>query len=86
MGVESKVTAKGQTTIPAEVREYLGLKPGDRITYAMNDGRVELRARNLRAIELLGILGSPPAGPQTIEQINEGIAEAAAESAMVGLR
>ena len=86
MGQHSRLTAKGQTTIPAEVREYLGLKPGDQIIYAMKDGKVELKAKNLRAVDLLCILGPPPAGPKTLEEIKEGIAEAAAESGMRGLR
>jgi len=31
MSYQSKITSKGQTTIPQEVRDYLKLKPGDRI-------------------------------------------------------
>jgi antitoxin PrlF len=86
MGQHSRLTSKGQTTIPAEVRDYLGLKPGDRIVYAMKDGKVELRAKNLRAVDLIGILGPPPAGPKTLEEIEEGIATAAAESGLRGLK
>ena len=85
MGQHSRLTSKGQTTIPAEVRDYLGLKPGDRIVYAMKDGKVELRAKNLRAVDLIGILGPPPAGPKTLEEIEEGITTAAAESGLSGL-
>ncbi|TKT75373.1 type II toxin-antitoxin system PrlF family antitoxin [Aquamicrobium sp. LC103] len=86
MGYQSKVTSKGQTTIPVEVREYLGLKPGDQLVYSVRDGKVELRARNLRAIDLVGMLGKPPNGPKTLEEIEEGIGEAMAEHAMRGLR
>lgn len=86
MGQHSRLTSKGQTTIPAEVRDYLGLKPGDRIIYAMKDGKVEMRAKNLRAVDLIGILGPPPAGPKTLEEIEEGIATAAAESGLRGLK
>ena len=42
MGYQSKVTSKGQTTIPQEVREYLELKPGDRINYVLDNGLVRL--------------------------------------------
>jgi antitoxin PrlF len=33
----SKVTSKSQTVIPRAVREKLGLKPGDRLAYALTD-------------------------------------------------
>lgn len=41
MGVTlSKLSVKSQTVIPREVREKLGLKPGDRICYRMDGKRV----------------------------------------------
>ena len=79
MTIQSKITAKGQTTIPAEVRAALGLKPGDRIAYIIQNGKVELVARNVRAIDVAGILGPPPSGETlTIEQIDEAIGDAVA--------
>lgn len=40
----SKLTSKGQTTIPAEVRADLGIVPGDRVEYAkLPDGTIVLR-------------------------------------------
>lgn len=33
--IYSKITSKSQTVIPREVREKLGLKPGDRVRYAL---------------------------------------------------
>lgn len=33
----SILTSKGQTTIPAEVRKALNLKPGDRVTFEIKD-------------------------------------------------
>lgn len=39
----SKVSSKGQTTIPNEVREELGLVPGDLIQYSLEDGKVILQ-------------------------------------------
>ena len=38
----SKLTSKAQTTIPAAVREALGLKPGDEVAYEIEEGRVIL--------------------------------------------
>ena len=46
VGFESKVTAKGQTTIPLEIREHLGILPGDRVRYIINGERVEVLPRN----------------------------------------
>lgn len=42
---QSTLTSKGQTTIPIEIRERLGLKPGDRIAYEERDGEVVMRAQ-----------------------------------------
>ncbi len=40
----SKLTAKYQTTIPAEVRTALGLKAGDKVAFDITDDGVMLRA------------------------------------------
>ena len=40
--ITSKMTSKAQTTIPQPVRAALGLKEGDEIAYAIEDGRVVL--------------------------------------------
>ncbi len=36
------ITAKGQVTIPAEIRRALGLKPRDKIAFIFNQGEVKL--------------------------------------------
>lgn len=38
--VESKITAKGQTTLPKAVREALSVQPGDRVRYVIREGEV----------------------------------------------
>lgn len=38
----SKVSVKSQTVIPREVREQLGLKPGDTLRYRVTDAGVLL--------------------------------------------
>jgi len=39
----SRVSAKGQVTIPKEVRKELDLGPGDLVGYEVRDGLVHLR-------------------------------------------
>jgi antitoxin PrlF len=63
------LTSKGQTTIPREVREFLKLKPGDRLEFKLNpDGKtVILQAANLHISTLRGILkqeGMKPYNPE----------------------
>jgi AbrB family looped-hinge helix DNA binding protein len=38
-----KVTAKGQITIPLEIREQLGILPGSRVEFELVDGGVLVR-------------------------------------------
>lgn len=38
----AKVTAKGQVTIPKDVREILGVGNGDRVTFIVNNGEARI--------------------------------------------
>lgn len=38
--IQSRVTSKAQTTIPAPVRKALGLREGDLVVYVIEQGRV----------------------------------------------
>ncbi len=40
--VFGKLTSKAQTTLPKEVREALGVKPGDMLVYRITKGQVTL--------------------------------------------
>jgi antitoxin PrlF len=40
--IQSRITSKAQTTIPAAVRKALGLKEGDMVAYRIEEGRVIL--------------------------------------------
>lgn len=80
MTAHSTITSKGQTTVPKEIRDKLKLKPGDKIEYVVDeDGQVTLKARNRRMADFAGILGKPPGGPLTIEEMDDAIAEAVNE-------
>ena len=77
---EATMTSKGQVTVPKAIRDRLNLKTGDKLEFIEINGQVVLNARNLRAIDLAGILGPPPSGKSlTIEEIDDAIAEAAIE-------
>jgi antitoxin PrlF len=78
MNVRSKITSKGQTTIPVEVRDLLGLKPGDTVSYEIRDKTVRIgKARS--ALEFAGILYDPNRKPLTIAEMNSAWPEAALE-------
>lgn len=56
----SLITSKGQTTIPKEIRDYLHLKPGDRVDFVVEeDGKVSLEPATADLGELEGILHRP---------------------------
>ena len=43
MAIEGRVSSKLQITIPARVRDALGIQPGDTIRYELERGSVRLR-------------------------------------------
>lgn len=79
---EATISAKGQVTIPSEVRAALSLAAGDKVEFQpLRDGSVLLRPLNLTLSDLFGAV--PYDGPaKSIEEIDEGIAKAAAGDAL----
>lgn len=79
MGIESKITSKGQTTIPAEIRERLGLQTGDRIAFIEMDEGFLILPRNRPATALFGSLSEfaiPGTGLDDYDRaIGEGISD-----------
>ena len=76
-----KLTSKGQTTVPKEVRDFLGLEEGTQMEWILDDGKVTVKPRKLRAIDLSGILGPPPSGVTntSVEDMNKAIGDAIVE-------
>ena len=77
----STVSSKGQVTIPKQVREALGVDAGDRVLFVVrDDGVVELRPETVDLLDLVGILEPPNGTHVTVEEMNEGVRRAVAES------
>jgi antitoxin PrlF len=74
------LTSKGQITLPKDIRDRLGLKPGDKLDFRVDEaGLITAQPRKtLRIADLFGIL---PAGivPLTAEGVDEAIGEFLAE-------
>lgn len=56
--LNSSMTIKGQVTIPAELRERLGLKPGDKVAFLEFDGKVILQRLENRVESAFGLIKS----------------------------
>ena len=41
----TKLTSKNQTTIPKQIRKFLGIKPGEKVEWIIEGNRVILRAK-----------------------------------------
>lgn len=57
--MKATLTSKGQLTIPKEVRDRLGLKPGDRLAFDFEGDAIRLRVEKRGTLEELR--GSLPA-------------------------
>lgn len=70
MPTAATLTSKGQTTIPKEIRDSLGIKPGDRMTFTlMPDGTVVMRVKTKRATDLAGLLHKKGRKAVPVEQM-----------------
>ena len=45
----SKLSSKGQVTIPKEIRETVGLEPGDMVAYGLHHGAILLQGSQTMA-------------------------------------
>jgi antitoxin PrlF len=76
--MSSKITSKGQITVPKAVRETLALKPGDRMSFVIHeDGTVTVEAETVDLPSLRGVLKSN-GRHVSVEQMNDDVRRAAA--------
>ncbi len=74
-GNTSVITRKGQVTIPIEIRRRLDIRPGDRVTFALDvEGKVEFRRAGYTLDEVRGMV--PPLLDREVEDFEALIAEA----------
>jgi AbrB family looped-hinge helix DNA binding protein len=70
--MDATITSKGQTTIPSKIREHLGLKPGDKVSFLLrHDGQVVMLAR--RPAAELRRPSRYKGPPLSIEQMDDAI-------------
>ena len=68
---ESTITAKGQTTVPADVRALVQAEPGTRLVWSvMPDGTIIVRAKTKSVRDLAGIVKLPKGKRVAIEDMN----------------
>ena len=73
MTTDATLTSKGQMTIPKAIRDSLGMKAGDRMTFTlMPDGIVVLRVKNKRVSDLGGILHKKGRKAVPVELLSRG--------------
>ena len=70
----STLSTKGQLVVPKEVRDFLRVRPGDRIDFVVrDDGQVTIRPAVVDIHELRGILHAPNRPPVSVEEMNRAV-------------
>jgi AbrB family looped-hinge helix DNA binding protein len=73
---QSKVTAQGQISVPAEIRRKLGIGPGSVLEWADEGDRVVVRRAGRYSSEDIhrAVFAKPPK-PRSSEELKQGIAK-----------
>lgn len=68
---ESTITAKGQTTVPLQIRQSIGAASGTRLVWhVMPDGSLVVRAKTKSILDLAGSLKAPKGKHVAVEDMN----------------
>ena len=81
----STVTAKGQVTIPMEIRRLLKVKPHDKIAFILEGEQVKLARRGSIVARTAGIFKTTQL-PLTTEELREAAERAIAENVVERMR
>lgn len=66
--IVTRMTPKGQVTIPIEIRELLGLRPRDRVRFDVVDGKVQISAAPSTLERFFGSVPVPASAPDLREE------------------
>jgi antitoxin PrlF len=71
--MHTTLTSKGQITLPKALRDKLGLSPGDRVEFFIEDEQsARLVAKHVPVIRLKGMLPKP-SRPVSLEEMDKAI-------------
>jgi len=76
--VGSKITTKGQTTIPKKIRERLNLEPGDRVLFLEKNGEIVLQPVTQTLRDRRGSV-EPRKEPEDFKDVREDVKKRVAE-------
>ncbi len=76
---ETTVTAKGQITLPKEIRDRLGVREGEKLSIDTEEGKVVLKRKTSGIDALVGILHRPGMRALTIEEMDDAVGNAVTE-------
>ncbi len=76
------VSDKGQITLPHGLRQQLGISPGQRLEIdPQEDGSLRVRKLAVGSAGLAGLLAVPGERTRTLQEMEEGVAQAVTERA-----
>ena len=83
MKVRTRISSKGQVTIPKAVRDTLGLSKGAVVEITVEDNSARLRRASPGLLELYGSI-KPPAQPEDWSAIREQVGQDVARRVVEG--
>lgn len=81
--LSSRMTEKGQVTIPVEIRNALHIRPRDRVQFELVDGAVVMRPSRSRIADFRGFVAPSQLAVEEHElreRFEQGVADDVAES------
>ena len=75
MTIQSKITAQGQISVPAEIRKELGVGPGSVLEWEKRDGDIIVRRAGRRTFEDIHRAAFPEGPPprKSLKELKEGV-------------